>query len=90
MVRPASLVLLLLLAFPSWVAALGLGDIELRSKLSQELEARIPLISVQPAELEAINVDLADFETFRRAGVDRPSILNSLRFRVVDLSLIHI
>ena len=84
MVRPASLVLLLLLAFPSWVGALGLGDIELRSKLSQELEARIPLISVQPAELEAINVDLADFETFRRAGVDRPSILNSRRFRVVD------
>ena len=84
MVRQTSLVLLLLLAFPSWVPALGLGDIELRSKLSQELDARIPLISVQSAELEAINVDLADFETFRRAGVDRPSILNSLRFQIVD------
>ena len=84
MVRPTSLVLLLLLAFPSWVAALALGDIELRSKLSQELDARIPFISVQGADLDSMNVDLADFETFRRAGVDRPAILNSLRFKVVD------
>jgi pilus assembly protein FimV len=84
MFRTASILLLLASTFPTWVGALALGEIELRSKLSQELDARIPLAGVDAADLEGMNVTLANAANFERAGVDRSFILTTLRFRVVD------
>jgi pilus assembly protein FimV len=84
MARPASLLLLMLCALPTWVGALALGDIQLRSKLSQELEARIPLVSVEAADLEGMNIGLANAEAFDRAELDRPFVLTTMRFAVID------
>ena len=55
------------------VAALGLGQIEVKSRLNQPLLAEIPIISSVPGELEAVQARLASPETFRRIGLPPPS-----------------
>lgn len=55
------------------VAALGLGQIEVKSRLNQPLLAEIPIISTVPGELEALQARLASPETFRRIGLAPPS-----------------
>ncbi len=78
------LLLLQLSILPAWGFALGLGEIELNSGLNQTFNARIELISATRGELDSLNVGLADAEAFARAGIDRPFILSSLRFEVVE------
>jgi pilus assembly protein FimV len=84
---PAAIATLLGLALlglaPLESAALGLGDIELRSALNQRLEARIMLVSVGATADEDIKVALADAAAFERAGLPRPAVLGSLRFAVM-------
>ncbi len=54
------------------VLALGLGQIEVKSRINQPLLAEIPIISTTPGELEALQVRLASPETFRRVGLSPP------------------
>ena len=54
-------------------AALGLGQIEVKSRLNQPLLAEIPIISTTPGELEALQARLASPDTFRRVGLAAPS-----------------
>ncbi len=54
-------------------AALGLGQIEVKSRLNQPLLAEIPIISTLPGELDALQAKLASPETFRRIGLPPPS-----------------
>ncbi len=63
-------------------AALGLGDIELKSALNQPLVAEIELLSATPAELEELKVSLAAADAFAKAGIDRPLFLTKFRFNV--------
>lgn len=63
--------------------ALGLGAAETKSALNQPLDARIPLLSVEPGELESLVVNLASPAAFERAGLDRPFALSKLKFTVV-------
>jgi len=80
---PAALGLLLSLHVGgAW--ALGLGDIELDSALNEPLNARIPLRSVSPGDLEGMRVGLASEEQFRRAGLEWTYALSGLRFEVVE------
>ena len=62
---------LLLAAGNSW--ALGLGQIQVKSKRNQPLVAEIPIISTTPGELAALQARLASPETFRRIGLSPPS-----------------
>ena len=70
------------LLIPSRGNTLGLGEIELHSALNQELNAEIALLSVGKESAETIIVKLASREDFTRAGLDRPFILNDLKFVV--------
>lgn len=64
-------------------AALGLGQIEVKSKAGQPLLAEIPIISSDPAELEALQVGPASPETFARIGLTPPQgIVADLQFTV--------
>jgi len=74
---------LLVLALAGEVWALGLGDIRLSSALNEPLRAEIELLSVMPEELGNLDVVLASTETFERYGLDRPSFLRQLVFKVV-------
>ena len=59
---------------------LGLGEIDVKSALNQELEAEIELLSAVPEDAEALIVKLASREEFNRAGLDRPFLLQDLKF----------
>src|SRR5690606_18487208 len=59
------------LAWPGF--ALGLGQVEVRSRAGEPLLAEIPIISSDPSELEHLQARLASPDTFRRIGLDPPS-----------------
>lgn len=64
-------------------AALGLGQIEVKSRSGQPLLAEIPVVSVDPAELEQLQARLASPETFARIGLQPPQgIVSGLQFAV--------
>ena len=65
---------------PDYGFTLGLGEIEVTTALNQELNAEIELLSAAPEDVETLIVKLASREEFSRAGIDRPYMLNSLRF----------
>lgn len=65
------------------VLALGLGDIDMHSALNQPISADIDLLAVHNGEADGINVTLGSVEDFARAGLERPYLLNQLRFLVV-------
>lgn len=55
--------------------ALGLGQIEVKSKLSEPLVAEIPIVSSSAEELDSMAVKLASPDAFARVGLDRPNFL---------------
>lgn len=62
-------------------AALGLGQIQVKSRPGQPLLAEIPIISSDPAELQGLEVRLAPPETFARVGLQPPTgDVSGLRF----------
>ncbi|MBS1236695.1 MAG: TfP pilus assembly protein FimV [Proteobacteria bacterium] len=84
MVRKLSwLMALLALNCSMGAFALGLGDIDLHSALNQPINADIELQSVRPEDADSIKVLLGSAEDFERAGLERPYLLNQLRFLVV-------
>lgn len=74
----------LLLSVLAWPAfALGLGQVEVRSRAGEPLLAEIPIISSDPSELEHLQARLASPDTFRRIGLDPPSgLVSDLRFTI--------
>lgn len=71
-----------LLVFPLSSFALGLGEIETNSFLNQPLKAEIQVISARAGEIDDLLVSLASRDSFRKAGLERPSSLSKLKFRV--------
>ena len=74
------------LLLPETAFTLGLGEIEVNSALNQKLKADIELLSATPEDTENLIIKLASRKEFTRAGLDRPYLLNDLRFKseVVD------
>ena len=64
--------------------SLGLGDLELHSALNQELNAEIEVLSAASEDAEQIIIKLADRDAFNRAGLDRPFLLQQLKFKIID------
>ena len=62
--------------------ALGLGEIKVTSLLNQPLEAEIQLLQVRELTAQEILVGLGTPEDFSRVGIDRPFLLNDLKFSV--------
>lgn len=62
-------------------SALGLGQIEVKSRLGQPLLAEIPIVSSDPTELEQLRAGLASPATFARIGLRPPlGLVAELRF----------
>lgn len=72
----------LALAMASTAAcALGLGQIEVKSRAGQPLLAEIPVVASGPEELAQLRAGLASPETFQRIGLEPPQgIVTDLRF----------
>lgn len=64
----------------STAGALGLGDIDVKSKLNQRFSASIPVTSVDAEEAENLLITLAGAEEFARAGIERTDFLFTLKF----------
>ncbi len=79
----ASVLLILGLLYPGIVAALGLGELTLKSYLNEPLVAEVKLLEIGELDPSQIRVRLATREDFSRAGVERAYFLTSLRFEVV-------
>lgn len=62
--------------------ALGLGNIQLNSKLDQPLSAEIPVLSATAAEVNVLKVGLASAEDFQRVGLSRARVSVPLEFSV--------
>lgn len=67
--------------------ALGLGDIELRSKLNQKFAASIPLLSSTQGELDSVVVTLAGDDAFARSGLERTDLVSTLKFALSGNSI---
>ena len=61
--------------------AVGLGDLTIRSPLEAPLVAEINLLAVDPSEINTLLVNLASDSDFRRAGIERDSVLDEIMFR---------
>ena len=68
---------------PGMAAALGLGEISLKSYLNEPLSAEVQLLEIGDLDPSQIRVRLATREDFSRAGVERAYFLTSLKFEVV-------
>src|SRR5215469_6878576 len=80
---PAKLSLAIALALAGGnVFALGLGTIQVRSRLNQPLDAVIPVIADTPAEANGLEVSLASAEDFQRVGLDKSRVDVPLEFSV--------
>jgi pilus assembly protein FimV len=66
--------------YSGMVPAIGLGDITINSGLNQPLEAEIELLEVGDLTESEMRIALAPADVFMRAGVDRTSFLDDLRF----------
>lgn len=74
---------LLTIFFPGAVYPLGLGKIEVKSRLNQPLRAEIILRGVHQIPLKDIKVTLASSEAFSQAGLNRALVLSALRFHTL-------
>lgn len=83
MKKTASIVTALCALLPSLAAALAVGDIELRSKLNEQLDARVLLRAQRSADIDDLQVRVASSKIFEAAGLKRPNILSKIRFSVV-------
>ncbi|GAC1626411.1 MAG: hypothetical protein NVS9B10_14300 [Nevskia sp.] len=84
MLRRLACVLALVPGF--WLAsaqALGLGEIDVRSKLNQRFLANIPVVSAGASESETLTLKLAGPDDFARAGIERSDYLSTLDFTFV-------
>jgi pilus assembly protein FimV len=68
------------LCHASLAAALGLGDLTLRSYLNQPLKADIVLTDTAGLEASEVTASIASAEDYAKAGVERVFFLNDLRF----------
>lgn len=66
-------------------AAIGLGELQLRSAMEERFAADIELLQIGDLNEHQMTVGLAPPEDFERAGLERDFQLSDLRFRV-DLS----
>lgn len=65
------------------VYSLGLGDVQLQSKLNEPFSARINILSASAAEIGSLRVGLAGAEDWERAGLSPQSAASQLRFGFV-------
>lgn len=70
----------LIFALNSTAYGLGLGSIDLQSRLNQRFDAQIPLIVPDETEPSEVSVKLANDSQFERAGIRRSGIASQLKF----------
>ncbi len=73
-----------LLLSPVLAHALGLGALTTNSSLNEPFDARIELLNTSSEELQTLSVTLGGVEQFKNAGIERPFLLSSLKFVIIE------
>ena len=81
--KRSSPALALLLVVPSAACALGLGDIRLRSRLDQPLDAQIALLDATPDALQSLDVRIAPQDAFAQYGLSWAPFLTGVHLKTV-------
>jgi Tfp pilus assembly protein FimV len=71
-----------LLLGPACALALEIGEIQVNSALNQLFDAKIPLPTLAPEELNKVSVKLAPASIFKEFGLERTSSLANLVFSI--------
>ncbi|MDB5975251.1 MAG: hypothetical protein JWR07_2011 [Nevskia sp.] len=66
--------------------ALGLGDINVKSKLNQPFSATIAVLGATSAQMDSLSVKLGTPDEFNRAGIERSDYLSSLKFTIDEVA----
>ena len=74
------IVIITLSLFSAPLFAIGLGDINLKSRLNQQYKAQIPVVINGEVDADEITVKLASIEHFKRAGIKRSGVVISFNF----------
>ena len=80
-VLPPTLLAATLASLPGMGFALGLGDIDLNSALSERLDAAVELTSAGPNDLAGLEAVVPPREVFARYGLNYPEVLQTLNVR---------
>ena len=70
----------LLFTLNSTAYALGLGTLDLQSRLNQQFSAHIPVFVPDETEPSEVSVRLAPDSAFERAGIRRSGLASQLKF----------
>ena len=73
-----------LLLSPALAQALGLGTLTTNSALNEPFDAKIQLLNASSEELQTLSVSLGGVDQFKNAGIERPFLLSSLKFEIID------
>jgi pilus assembly protein FimV len=68
----------------SQALALGLGDINVKSKLNQPFSASIAVLGASSVQIDSLSVKLASADDFNRAGIERSDYLSTLKFDIQE------
>jgi pilus assembly protein FimV len=68
---------------PCQADAQELGDIVLNSHLNQSLNARISVTFAHAGDLDKARIGLAPKAAFEKAGIDRPPVLDLIKYKLV-------
>ena len=72
-----------LMLFANWAAALGLGELTLKSTLNEPFLAEVKLFDVGDVTQEEVIAKLATNEVFATHKLDRPFFLSEFQFEVL-------
>ncbi|MDX2504451.1 MAG: FimV/HubP family polar landmark protein [Gammaproteobacteria bacterium] len=81
MIKKNFFLVILFLILPSITYALGFGDITVFSKLNEPLKVHIELLDSKSMRLDDISVKNASLNSYRRANLPKPEVLNKVRFK---------
>ena len=73
-----------MLLTPVLAQALGLGTLTTNSSLNEPFDAKIELLNSSSDELQTLTVELGGVDQFKSAGIERPFLLSSLKFAIVE------
>ncbi len=79
-----ALVLMMTFVLPGAAQALGLGEIHVDSALNEPFAAEIDIVGATAEDLAGITASVANSETFRRFGVERPAFLTTAVFKIAQ------
>ncbi|MBF0265938.1 MAG: hypothetical protein HQL46_11765 [Gammaproteobacteria bacterium] len=80
--RTSLLSIVILIFFPISSFALGLGDVEVESRLNEKLSAKIDITSATDRDIESLDVSFASNKDYKRSGLDKSDYTYKIKIKL--------